>query len=174
MRKHTKKDGLKEQRKEEKRLCCCVEGSVSPRTNAIKIAIAIGLQDMLTKLRCWILSRATSLDMNKLTPEWLPHGCNKSDWCKVCKCGANFCTPGGSPGLVVMGDDSWSRGRWFESRCHLPDGHFSHWFVVKLYWFLFEKTENKQREAGDGPFIKCLYLKFEITFSHALHCQQLW
>ena len=69
MRKHTKKDGLKEQRKEEKRLCCCVEGSVSPRTNAIKIAIAIGLQDMLTKLRCWILSRATSLDMNKLTPE---------------------------------------------------------------------------------------------------------
>ena len=35
---------------------------------------------------------------------------------------------GGSPGLVVMGGDSCSEGRGFESRCHILDGHdiFSH------------------------------------------------
>ena len=62
---------------------------------------------------------------------------------------------GGSPSLVVMGDDSCLRGRGFESRCRFLDGHgiFSHGFVVKLYC-LFEKTENKQKEAGVGPFLK--------------------
>ena len=35
---------------------------------------------------------------------------------------------GGSPGLVVMGGDSRSKGRGFESRCRILDGHdiFSH------------------------------------------------
>ena len=31
--------------------------------------------------------------------------------------------------------------------------NFSHWFVVKIY-FLFEKTKNKQKEAGVGQFKK--------------------
>ena len=39
---------------------------------------------------------------------------------------------GGSPGLVVMGGDSYSNGREFESRHRVLDGHFSHLFVVKL------------------------------------------
>ena len=61
-----------------------------------------------------------------------------------------------SPGLVVMGDDSWSRGYGFESRRRILDeiDIFSHWFVLKLHWYLFEKTENKQKEAGVGPFKK--------------------
>ena len=29
----------------------------------------------------------------------------------------------GSPGLVVMGGDSCSEGRGFESRCYILDGH---------------------------------------------------
>ena len=35
---------------------------------------------------------------------------------------------GGSPGLVVMGGDSRTEGRGFESQCHTLDGHdiFSH------------------------------------------------
>ena len=39
---------------------------------------------------------------------------------------------GGSPGLVVMGYDSWSRGRGFESRWHILDviDIFLNWFVV--------------------------------------------
>ena len=31
---------------------------------------------------------------------------------------------GGSPGLVVMGDDSCLKGRGFESQRHILDGHF--------------------------------------------------
>ena len=31
---------------------------------------------------------------------------------------------GGSPDLVIMGDDLCSRGRGFESRRHILDGHF--------------------------------------------------
>ena len=32
---------------------------------------------------------------------------------------------GGSPGLVVLGDDSCSKGRGFESLCRKLDGHLS-------------------------------------------------
>ena len=38
---------------------------------------------------------------------------------------------GGSPGLVVMGRDSCSKGRGFESWHSILDGHFSHIFIVK-------------------------------------------
>ena len=33
---------------------------------------------------------------------------------------------------MVMGGDSRSEGRGFESRCRILDGHFYHLFVVKL------------------------------------------
>ena len=39
---------------------------------------------------------------------------------------------GGSPGPVVKGGDSCSKGCVFESQRHLLDGHFSHLFVVKI------------------------------------------
>ena len=39
---------------------------------------------------------------------------------------------GGSPGLVVMGRDSHSKGHGFESQHRKLDGHFSHIFVVKV------------------------------------------
>ena len=64
---------------------------------------------------------------------------------------------GGSPGLVVMGGDSRSKGRGFESQCHILDGHgiFSQWFVVKKLYCLFEKTENKRKRGRDWPiFLK--------------------
>ena len=38
----------------------------------------------------------------------------------------------GSPGLEVMGGDSCSKGREFESWHHKLDEHFSHLFVVKI------------------------------------------
>ena len=45
---------------------------------------------------------------------------------------------GGSPGLVVMGGDSCSEGRGFESRRRILDGHniFSHTFVVRIVMFV--------------------------------------
>ena len=39
---------------------------------------------------------------------------------------------GGNPGIVVMGIDSHSEGRGFESRHCILDGHFSHIIAVKL------------------------------------------
>ena len=59
---------------------------------------------------------------------------------------------GWSPGLVVMGDDSCSKGCGFESRRHLLDGHLyivSHYLLQKLKC-LFENTENKRKEARVG------------------------
>ena len=52
-----------------------------------------------------------------------------------------------------MGGDSRSKGRGFESRHRILDGHdiFSHWFAVKLYC-LFEKTENKRKRGRGLPF----------------------
>ena len=45
-----------------------------------------------------------------------------------CWAGVRVCIAGRSPGLVVMGGDSHSKGRGFESRCRILDGHdiFSH------------------------------------------------
>ena len=39
---------------------------------------------------------------------------------------------GGSPGLVVMGGDSCSKGCGFKSWHCILDGHYSHIFVVKI------------------------------------------
>ena len=39
---------------------------------------------------------------------------------------------GGSPGLVVRGWDSFYEGHWFGSQHHMLDGHFSHWFAIKI------------------------------------------
>ena len=56
----------------------------------------------------------------------------------------------GSPGLVVMGGDSRSEGRGFESLHCILDGHFLHIF--------FGKNCNvglkRRKEAGDGPLKK--------------------
>ena len=44
---------------------------------------------------------------------------------------------GGSPGLVVMGGDSSSEGRGFESQLRILDGDiFSHVFAVKIVLFV--------------------------------------
>ena len=60
-------------------------------------------------------------------------------------------TAGGSPGLVIMGEDSCSKGFGFESRHRMLDGHFSHKFVVKVVLTFVGKDQN---EAGVGPFLK--------------------
>ena len=56
---------------------------------------------------------------------------------------------------MVMGDDSCSRGRGFESWLCILHSHdlFHIDLLLKLY-SLFEKTENKQKETGVGPFLK--------------------
>ena len=53
---------------------------------------------------------------------------------------------GGSPTLVVMGDNSCLRGCMFESRyCYSIDRTFLHWFVVKMV--LFDENIRKRGRA---------------------------
>ena len=55
----------------------------------------------------------------------------KSNWF------SNKSTKAGSPGLVVMGGDSSSEGRGFESQLRILDGDiFSHVFAVKIVLFV--------------------------------------
>ena len=50
-----------------------------------------------------------------------------------------------SPGLVVMGRESRSEGRGFESRHYILDGHFSHIFVVKIVMIFVWKDQNQTK-----------------------------
>ena len=58
---------------------------------------------------------------------------------------------GGSPGQVVMGGDSCSKGCEFESRHHKLDGHFSHLFVVNIVMW-FEKMRINEKRPGLAHF----------------------
>ena len=52
---------------------------------------------------------------------------------------------GGSPGLVVMGRDSHSKGCGFDSWCRILDGHFSHLFVVKIVKFVWKDRKKRKK-----------------------------
>ena len=61
---------------------------------------------------------------------------------------------GGSPGLVVMGGDSYSKGHEFESPHLILDGHFSHLFVVKIAICVWKDDKKwKRGRVGVGPFL---------------------
>ena len=63
---------------------------------------------------------------------------------------------GGSPGLVVMGRDSRSEGRRFESRHCILERHFFTYFCSKngndVCWK--RPKINEKEAAGVGPFLK--------------------
>ena len=61
---------------------------------------------------------------------------------------------GGSPGLVVMGDDSCSKGNGFKSRCRILDGHFFTLICCKNCIFCLKRSKINEKEAGVGPFKK--------------------
>ena len=70
----------------------------------------------------------------------------------VGRCSAAARRRGGrSPGLVVMGGDSCSKGRESKSQDHILDGHF---FII-ICWengkFYLKGTKKNEKEAGDGP-----------------------
>ena len=58
----------------------------------------------------------------------------------------------GSPGLVVMGGDSCSRGRGFESRYRILDGHYFTFICSKNC--VFGKTKINAKRGRVGPFLK--------------------
>ena len=61
---------------------------------------------------------------------------------------------GGSPGLVVMGGHSCSKGSEFESLHHILDGHFfTYLFDVKFVMCVW-KDENKWKRGRVWPILK--------------------
>ena len=68
---------------------------------------------------------------------------------------------------MVMGGDSCSEGRGFESQHCILDGHFSHLFVVKIV-MLFEKTKINEKEAGNSHFVKKIDVRVSID-KQAIH-----
>ena len=61
---------------------------------------------------------------------------------------------GGSPGLVVMGRGSHSKGRGFESRYHILDGHFFTYICCKNCDVFLKRAKINEKESGNGPFFK--------------------
>ena len=52
---------------------------------------------------------------------------------------------------MVMGDDSYLKGRGFKSRCHILDGDldiFSQYFVVKIVLFVWKDRKETKKRPG--------------------------
>ena len=79
-----------------------------------------------------LLAQNTSIDTQRAHAVWCLPSKNRLE----CFVTVIKSLQGGSPGLVVMGRDSHSKGRGFDSRCHILDGHFSHLFVLKIVKFV--------------------------------------
>ena len=60
----------------------------------------------------------------------------------------------GSPGLMVIGEDSHPKDHGFESRQQILDGHFFTYIVVKSVKYCLKRQKINYKEAGDGPFFK--------------------
>ena len=59
-----------------------------------------------------------------------------------------------SHGLVVMGRDSGSEGRGFESRHRILDGHFFTYICSKNCIVCLKRPKINEKESGVGPFFK--------------------
>ena len=57
---------------------------------------------------------------------------------------------------MVMGRDSRSKGRGFESQHRILDGHFFTYICCENCSVCLKRPKNKQKEAGVGPFLKIL------------------
>ena len=79
---------------------------------------------------------------------------------------------GGSPGLVVMGRDSCSKGRGFESQHCILDGHFFTYICCKnCDEVCLKRPKINEKEAGVGPFKPPPFLpKLSQNPSGNTHC----
>ena len=75
---------------------------------------------------------------------------------------------GGSPGLVVMGVDSRSKGRGFESQRRILDGHFFTLICCKNCIVCLKRPKINEKEAGVGPIFKKQYNCKHINYKSSL------
>ena len=79
---------------------------------------------------------------------------------------------GGSPGLVVMGGDSCSKGHGFESQRRILDGHF--FTVVRIVLFVWKDGNKWKRGRGWHIFKKKDQLKFFFKLPWGDFRTSLW
>ena len=77
---------------------------------------------------------------------------------------------GGSPGRVVMGRDSRSKGCGFESRPCILDGHFCTYISCLNCIGCLKRPKINQNEAGVAQFFKKPLVLFEITNLPNAYC----
>ena len=68
---------------------------------------------------------------------------------------------------MVMGGDSCSKGRKFESKHRILHGHFLHSFVVRIVMFVW-KYENKRKRGQGGPIFFKKKLSAEVRVHERL------
>ena len=69
---------------------------------------------------------------------------------------------------MVMGGDSCSRGRGFESRYRILDGHYFTFICSKNC--VFGKTKINAKRGRVGPFLKRQNSKFNINNANYFTC----
>ena len=69
---------------------------------------------------------------------------------------------------MVMGDDSCSRGRGFESLHHILDRHFLTLICCNNCIVCLKITKINKKEAGDGPFKKIMQPNCRRNFTPVL------
>ena len=78
---------------------------------------------------------------------------------------------------MVMGRDSCSKVRGFESRDRILDGHFFTYICCKNCNVCLKRPKINEKEAGVGPFKKIDYLVTHLLRSshhaHAIVCPAL-
>ena len=57
---------------------------------------------------------------------------------------------------MVMGGDSRSKGRGFESQRRILDGHFFTLICCKNCIVCLKRLKRNEKEAGVGPFLRTL------------------
>ena len=72
---------------------------------------------------------------------------------------------GGSPGLVVMGDDSRLESRRFESRCFMLDGYFHICLLYKNCNIYLKRLKINVKEARICPIKKTNILNLEAAIA---------
>ena len=63
---------------------------------------------------------------------------------------------------MVMGDDSCSNGRVFESHRHILDGHFFALICCKNCIVCLKRPKINEKEAQVGPFFKNIILSPDL------------
>ena len=68
--------------------------------------------------------------------------------------------------FICLGSYCGSVGRVVASNSRGPLFEYSHWqtFIFNIYYQLYSKDENKEKEAGNGPFFKKRLWKEMITY----------